>query len=659
MSTQIYINPNTCKPEFTKIAAHSFSFVPEYPVPLPGLYSGGNNGPEGQATWSRDNFDYLNSSLAPIIREADKAIGISLPINLVSDDIVTLSGTVYFNNTQIYVEAGFDVSLILGVYYFNCVDKEPIGFTFIPVESFAFENNSLCFATSITLGSNFDIHNTRFLVGFNIGIDCPTMCLDPAPENNLATVSYTFDIERPCAVITSESNFIIRNCCEPLITELVNIAGLTVGSFHVDDEGNCWEVISASTDVTNFTRNFTDIYTSCIECQATNPCPLNLKIESCCVQGQEYVTGSLPGLDVGDTFVDNNGLCWVVSSTTGGPISEESITVVTEIIGDCTVCTTANPCPDFWKVISCCGQLQETIATTVALISGDSFVDTNGICWSVNLSATSLPTNYGIVVDTVYSVTPGTNCSLCTTANPCPTEYFITVRACCDNDRVEVISVPTAYMSFSEGSIFSDNYGVCWEVMSYSTTGVETYPITWTAPGIGNYLTCDSCINTKGKANCTLYWEVRDCATDLVYTVTSNSSPAFMPTIGSFYNGNLGTPTRVCFEVLGYGYPQLGTSGSLFSFPEFGSCEECNITLPGNKVVEIQLCCGGPTIIATTILGFPAGTNGVYASTINGVIQCYTIIGISTGTPGPIIIDLFFINGGGTDCTACLIKYPC
>jgi hypothetical protein len=250
-------------------------------------------------------------------------------------------------------------------------------------------------------------------------------------------------------------------------------------------------------------------------------------------------------------------------------------------------------------------------------------------------------------------------CTVCRTANPCPTEYFITVRACCDPDRIEVIAVPTAYMSFSEGFIFSDPYGVCWEVMSYSTTGVETYPIAWGTAIINTYPKCDLCINVKGKATCISIWEVRDCATNLVYTVSSNSSPAFMPTIGSFYNGFLvATPTRVCFEVLGYGYPQSGTFGQLIPSPEFGSCEECSISLNGLKTIEIQLCCGGPTIIATTILGFPYGTNGVYASTINGVIQCYTIIGISTGTPGPIIIDLF-LNDGGTDCTACLIKYPC
>jgi hypothetical protein len=578
MSTQIFINPNTCKPEFTKIAGHSFSFTPNFLQPV--LYSGGTLA--GQSIWSVTTYDYSNAIFAPVVLEADKNAGIPLPINLVPDDIVTISGTAYFNNVQAYVDENFDVSLVLGVYYFGCRSNDATAFTFIPIESFAFKtNNSLCFETSVTLGSNFDIHDTRFLVGFNIAADClgPGECIDPIViETDTATVSYTFDIERPCAV--GISNFIIRNCCEPIITELVNIAGLTVGSFHVDDEGNCWEVMSASNDVTNFTRNFVDTYTSCVECQTANPCPDNLKIESCCVQGQEYVTGSLPGLDVGDTFVDNYGLCWYVSDTTGAPLSEESITVVTEIIGDCAVCTAANPCPDFWNVISCCGQLRETIATSVALDLGDSFVDTNGICWSVDGLGRSLPTNYGIVVDTVYTgaLFPDTNCSVCIASNPCPTEYFITIRSCCDPDRVEVAQVPANYMSFSEGTVFRDIYGVCWEVMSYSTTGVETYPIDFTRP-TSIYLDCDTCTGGGRKPVCVYLYQVRDCNTDIIYTARVVNG---LLTVGSYYAGTVspefGDKFFSCFEVLGYGYPAVDPLEVSILPGAFGfaTCGECN-----------------------------------------------------------------------------------
>lgn len=585
MSTQIFINPNQCKPEFTKIAAHSFFTSPSVSIGQPDniLYYGGNYGETKQATWSWPFYNYTNSVLAPQVNILDKTAGIPIPINLVSDDIITFSGTAFFNNTGLYIEEGYDVTLKVGVFYFDCTYNQGLetpSFTFIPVESFSVEpKGQVCFETSVTLGSNFDIHETRLLVGFVVDVSCPDeTCLTPTPETqDLVTVSYTLDIERPCAVITSESNFIIRNCCEPVITELVNIPGLTVGSFHVDDEGNCWEVISASNDVTNFTRNFTDIYTSCVECQAANPCPLNLIIQSCCVPGLERVSGSLPGLVVGDTFVDNNGLCWGVSEETGAPISEESITVDTIIPGGCIDCTLANPCPSFWKVKSCCGKLSEIIATTTILNTGDSFVDTNGICWNVDSPANSLPTNYNIVVDTVYPGPIGA-CDQCKIANPCPTEYFITVRACCDPDRVEVVSVPSQYMSFYEGIIFNDQSNLCWEVMSYSTTGVETYSINWSSFFAGTYGTCKDCTTRFCKEGdpcpCLTLWEVQLCGTSTTYIAQANG----VLDVGSIYQGqNLMSAVTECFEVLGYGYPAGGPIEVYINPAQvsYATCEEC------------------------------------------------------------------------------------
>ena len=68
MSTQIFINPNTCKPEFTKIAGHSFSFTPNFLRPV--LFSGGTIA--GQSIWSVTTYDYSNVGFAPTILEADK-----------------------------------------------------------------------------------------------------------------------------------------------------------------------------------------------------------------------------------------------------------------------------------------------------------------------------------------------------------------------------------------------------------------------------------------------------------------------------------------------------------------------------------------------------------------------------------------------------------
>ena len=554
MSTQIFINPNECKPEFTKIAAHSFSMGPSITnigTPDPILFYGGTNGFEGgQATWSRNDYDYLNSSLAPEVNVRDKTAGIPIPINLIPDDIITFSGTAFFNNAEPYITGGFDIIFKIGVFHFDCTNQEILtpAFTFIPVESFLYESGQVCFETSVTLGSNFDIHETRLLVGFVVDVFCPGECEVPPIAPNLVTVSYTLDIERPCAVITSESNFIIRNCCEPIITELVNIPGLQVGSFHVDDEGNCWEVISASNDVTNFTRNFVDTYTSCVECQAANECPLNLTISSCCIAGVEFVSGSLPGLVVGDTFVDNNGLCWSVVDESSAPISEESITVDTLITGNCDDCITANPCPDFWKVQSCCGQLFETIATTIPLNINDVFVDTNGICWKVIGEAITLPTNYDIIVDSVYTGSEN-NCLNCTTDNPCPEEYFLTVRNCCDNDRVEVVSVPAQFMQYPEGSILKDNWGVCWEVMSYDTTGVATYlffDFIGQGRGPGIFLSCRECRGKLLFITCQVY-EVQYCGTATTTLIVAQG--------GSLGIGEVYDSVNGCLEVIGYGYP--------------------------------------------------------------------------------------------------------
>jgi hypothetical protein len=572
MGTQIYINPNACKPEFTKISAHSLSFEPSNEAGI--LYFGGSIEGFGDSslTWSKDFFNYKTLFLGLSVNPQQQALGIPLPINLVKEDVVTISGTAVFNNYQTYTANGWIITLQVGVNYFNCNNKDSKAdaFTFIPLESFVLTGPGVCFEKSVTLGSNYDAHETRFLVGFNVIITCPAEeeCVDPVtPSPNLTTVSYTFDIQRPCAA--NNTSFIIKNCCEPIITELVNIPGLQVGSFHVDDEGNCWEVIEESQDVTNFTRNFVNNYTSCVECQNANPCPNNLVISSCCVQGQEFVTGSLPGLEVGDTFVDNHGLCWGVENETGGPISEESIVVDTIIPGGCEDCTLANPCPSFWAVKSCCTGVREIIATTVVLNLEDTFVDTNGLCWSVDESVQQLPTNYGIVVDTVYTgaIEPETNCDLCIAVNPCPTEYFLTIKSCADSNRIEVTQVPSQYMLFSEGTIFNDYWGVCWEVMSYDTTGVETYPIfDWnTYGGTSFYKDCENCIS---KTRIFGVYQVQECESGNIEVVLSLGGAS----IGSVSYDKI---SLKCFTVLGYGYPPFSELTVVAFSGEFVDCPTC------------------------------------------------------------------------------------
>ena len=675
MLTQISIQPQGgCQPEYTKIVSHSFVFDGEF-TSLPtmkGLYFGGTyvggmavDNPIWSVTNYTDGERYSAGNLS--FKYTDKSVGIPLPINLVAEDKVTLSGTALYPETGSWLEAGFtSVNLIIGVYYFNCstsLGEIPL-YTFIPVTTVEFdEKGTACFSAEVTLGSNFDIHETRFVLGFNTYVvgDGVTPGV-----NTVASVSYTLDIQRPCKA--EIDNFIIRNCCVPIITELVHIPGLVVGDFHVDDEGNCWEVIEASTDVTNFTRNFTDTYTSCVECQAANPCPLNLSISSCCVLGKEFVTGSLPGLGIGDTFVDNYGLCWTVTDETSEPISEESITVDTIIPGTCIACTTANPCPNFYYVKSCCASLFGYIALPDVLNMGDSFVDTNGNCWNVEqVDTEKLPTMYGIVVDTVYTgaVEPDTNCDLCTTANPCPTEYFITIRGCCDPERIEVAQVPAQYMIFNEGMLFNDWWGVCWEVMSFNTTGVETYPIwDWNAakPAIGSYKECKECTCQNSNCKCKTFYEVRNCNTDVISIFKMQPNL----TIGQFYINQL---DKTCYEVLGYGYPAFNESPVAFNpetqWPDFYTCDECLIGTPAYKIAELQPCCGGPNITIGLWGPWVNGIGSVQYVQQSGVSEfhsgCYTLISVTNPGPGPYAPPDGYTNSGSAyaDCTACTNVWPC
>lgn len=684
MLTQIFIKDDSCQPEYTKIAAHSFGFQTDgyNPTGTSILYTGGNVNitlDYGLSTWSANVYDYgmvyIAGTLNSDMYSNGNAMGIALPINLVADDVVTISGDVYYNYAEAYINAGYDVNFVLGVYYFNCEDlKEKTAaplYTFIPVSTTSFiggETNKVCFAADVKLGSNFDIHDTRIVVGCNVFVTCPGTCEQVHADANVATVSYTLDIQRPCKA--EIDNFIIRNCCEPIITELVHIPGLVVGDFHVDDEGNCWEVIEASTDVTNFTRNFTDTYASCVECQAANPCPLNLKISSCCVPGTEFVTGSLPGLNVGDTFVDNYGLCWTVDSETSGPISEESITVASIITGTCLTCKIENPCPNFYDVKSCCTSIYGVIAVPDVLNIGDSFVDAQGQCWNVGEAVEALPTIYGIEVVTVYpyqgdNVTP-TACDLCKTANPCPTEYFITIRGCCDPERIEVAQIPAAYMIFNEGLIFNDWWGVCWEVMSFSTTGVETYPIwDWTGglkPEFGQYKDCRDCTCANSNCKCKTFYEVRNCETDVISIFKMQPNL----TIGQFYINQL---DKVCYEVLGYGYPAFNESPVAFNpetqWPDFYTCDECTIGTPAYKVVELQPCCGEPNVnvglygpwvngIGTTqAVVTHDNMTGAYTGTF-----CYTLVGLSTA-PVSVIAWNTSSSYAFPDCPTCTQKYSC
>jgi hypothetical protein len=337
------------------------------------------------------------------------------------------------------------------------------------------------------------------------------------------------------------------------------------------------------------------------------------------------------------------------------------------IMGDCEACTTANPCPNFYRVSSCCAPIRGTIAVPDVLNTGDSFVDTNGICWNVEGEIDQLPTIYGIVVDTIYPSSEAGSCADCIAANPCPTEYFITIKSCCDNDRVEVAQVPANYMIFDEGIVFSDYWGICWEVLSFNTTGIATFEIwPWTAlpfPKIETYKECRECLENNG---CNGVYNIKDCQTDIVYNnvVLSTEGP---PSIGDFYIGSISGSfgeINSCFEVLSLGYPTypFSNKGGLKDGP-FATCPECELVLYTTKTLEFSQCCGGPNIIVEYTGSWYTGFGGTAMIPLSEFSEgpytptCVTLVGFSTATP-----TLYNQQDATTNyesCIDCTNRFPC
>jgi hypothetical protein len=659
----------TCKPEFIKIASHSCNLLPgiiQNPELVVSFGGYPLNNTNHYGIWSTELNNYAFDFATPSIKNNEKALGIACPTNLVKSDVLTISGTAYFNNANTYSNAGYDVSFIIAVSEFDCtkpdIDSYP-SFTLIPLQNYSFgEDGSVCFSAQVTLAKNYDLHSTRFLVGAGATAICPDglACIYPIyDDENLISLSYTLDVERPCAA--GADNYIIRNCCEPIITELVYAPeGLEIDSFISDDEGNCWEVISGSNDVTNFTRNFVNNYASCAACQDANECPANLVISSCCVVGAENVTGSLPGLAVGDTFVDNNGLCWTVDGETPAPISEESITVVEIIDGDCVICEGLHPCPTFWVIDSCCIQkLPAIISTTTALNPGDTFVDQLGRCWGVRFVAQDLPTDYTIEVVTVYPGSILDGCEDCKTANPCPTEYFLTIRACCDTDRVEVTLIPAAFINFGEGDVISDKWKLCWEIMSISTVGTETYQIyDWSNSfSVPRYKNCDDCVKQVGnKGNCMMIYEVISCSTGMTSIVYAAFESFIPPVFGQYY---IDQNTDSCFQIIGYATGEPVGTIRLFPYVSAATCELCSLYRKGPKTVDLQSCCDGSAVTAVVNGGFFNGIGGSYYLsdiTPGPLSSCYTLLGLSTN----LTSNVFEVYDGYASCTPCLEDWdPC
>ena len=94
MSTQIFLGGGGCKPEYTKIASHSFAFHADTRTDrlyFGGLYIGGNNVTPAYALWSTTNHNvglsYTAGNIIEPIKANGSGLGIPIPINLIPDEI--------------------------------------------------------------------------------------------------------------------------------------------------------------------------------------------------------------------------------------------------------------------------------------------------------------------------------------------------------------------------------------------------------------------------------------------------------------------------------------------------------------------------------------------------------------------------------------------
>ena len=238
----------------------------------------------------------------------------------------------------------------------------------------------------------------------------------------------------------------------------------------------------------------------------------------------------------------------------------------------------------------------------------------------------------------------------CKSANPCPDNYYIQIRMCCDPDRIEVAQVPANFMIFSEGLIFSDTWSICWEVMSIDTTGTETYQIyNWSGPNKPKVYTYGDCQICKLQNTCFGFYEIQECGgTTITIVILDGIRP-----IGSFFYDNGGT----CYQIVGYAtptfseiyptiYPSVGT---------FESCDECTASAPGLRTLELLLCCDGSTLIANVTGPWVGGYGSTQLIDKSGSFICATLVGLSTAPTTSIATTI----SPNKSCISCTARNPC
>jgi hypothetical protein len=316
----------------------------------------------------------------------------------------------------------------------------------------------------------------------------------------------------------------------------------------------------------NESRNLVDIgfsYTLDVSQACIGDTGQNLLISNCC--DPAYTNIIINNLvPIGESFVDTDGNCWTVVAETLDSVT--AVRTKSTTYADCDACIDANPCPLNFTIQSCCADDPQVFsAALIGVDVGDTFVDTNGFCWSA-IDTTPLPITNIVEVGTVY---PITNCesAVCTGLNECPTPVFL--ESCCGKltgyTTLELLqaTLPTLVL----GDVFVDTFGMCWTAKDsdYAFPNLSfIVPVTEYGPNA-----CESCV-LANECPRDYYYTVQNCCTEEIEVVILEASYNVGESLLLLLDIGVG-----CYKLLSWSITGTITATVINVAGVSGSCNEC------------------------------------------------------------------------------------
>jgi len=634
MSTQIFTSPqDNCKVDHIKVAtlASSFDTADGDDVGNNYAFIG------GEYSWMSSPLLYTTTALDGNIlnvRSDIASMAIILPVDIDVNDVITLQGIAHGlgaldPETDVNVPCQFSI----GVSYVSC--KE-FAFTQIPefvnvltlIPAQLFPNTpksefNVCFSletTNVTLSAGTLLY---------VGVNCPTNNINGVTAK--CTFSYTLDITKSCAPIPVITNVRIQNCCEQAVFEVISLGtqNLPASGTFSDTEGNCWTIIEITSDPIDTVRFVDTSYQDCAACLIDNPCPMNLVVQSCCSGQEESFTGSLPGIVVGQTFLDTYGFCWNVTEETSGPIT--GLVTVDSAYENCETCTLSpGACPDVYNLKSCCG-VGVNLFTTLDLlgsgvIGGDTFMDQYGYCWRIGPAPQGVTVNAAFIQAVTNYGDTFTACQTCLAdLDNCKSPVIYKVQNCCSG-VIEYVSFNfgldvDAVISIS--TIVTPTEFTCYTVLEWDDTSTPTITID-TFDGV--YKNCKDC------GSCPNFYIAYDCNQMFEPQVFYGDIPAVLPY--SFV-----TDDGTCW----YSTGEITSGPATITVSQrTKNCRECS-----HKGFYTAVACDG--ISPNEVIFVTDDQAGLFTGDMNNGL-CYQI---TTPTSGPSTIQS---NGAySSDCGTCVV----